>query len=339
MGQSRKRAETGARRLPVDTDRPRGGVGGGGVLGIVLARQRPGLVEVQHQLPVAGRQLVVKLAVLGEYAARDRCPAGNRNGTFYAARREIGEDAAAVVVIDAGDRRLSRPLAAKDPALGGHVAGHVAVTIEMIGGDVEKHRHVEHHGGVELQLKRRQLQDIGSVACERTERQHRRSEIAAHLARASGRPQDVTDQGGGRGFSVGAGDADVGGVRLGAVEQFAIADDRAARGARAAYHGMRLRMREGDARTGHQGLGLLQVAVVKVHQRDPGRGGGVAVLRIIVPGPDRGVAVGQRAGGGHAGHPEPEDGDGLIGEEGQFDHRFLTATSTWTARPAPGWRR
>ena len=79
----------------------------------------------------------------------------------------------------------------------------------MILRDIQRQPHMRVEIAYGLELKTGKLQHVPAVlARARDHRRHRRSDIAAHLRLQAGHAQDVADQAGGGGFSVGACDAD-----------------------------------------------------------------------------------------------------------------------------------
>jgi hypothetical protein len=187
-------------------------------------------------------------------------------------------------------------------------------------------------------LFRGHLQHIDAVLVQGIEAEHRGAEIAADRNLPAGAGQDMGDQGRGRRFAVGAGDADIGGLRSGAEEQFDIADDRQT--GRLAARRDRVRVREAvrDARRQHQRFDPGQIGRVEIGQVNAGACGGGASGLSVVPGQNLGPAGQQGLSGREPGFAEPHDGEALSLEMAQIDHG-ITSASASTAQPGPGSRR
>jgi len=212
------------------------------------------------------------------------------------------------------------------------------MAVEMVRRDVEENGDVEHEALGQFELVGAELQHIDAVGAQRFEQQDRHAEIAAGLRLAPGLRQDMADQRGGRRFAVGAGNAGEMRLALGQCQQFDVADDRHAGGARLRRHRMRLRIAVRNARRQHQRPRRCEIGGAEIDDRQPGLSGGVALRRCIVPGHDRGAPPLQRGGGCQAGARQAEHSDLLVAELGDFDHR-LTAASAWRARRSPGSKR
>ena len=165
------------------------GIGRGGVLTVVHAGQSARLGQVGHALG-AVRHVIDQLAGLDIDAARRRVDARDGNGLDAVALRQRGTNGARMFVVDADDGRAR---AVEDRALGGDIACHAAVTIQMIGADVQQQRHVEDGRGRDLELVGRHLQHVDAVRAEGRQGQGGRAQIAAHGHLAARRFQDVAD--------------------------------------------------------------------------------------------------------------------------------------------------
>ncbi|GGI92388.1 hypothetical protein GCM10007973_30770 [Polymorphobacter multimanifer] len=213
----------------------------------------------------------------------------------------------------------------EQPRLGGGIGGHGAVAREMIGGDVEQHRHLAGEAFGDLELITRQFEDIDTARGQRVLREDRQADVAAHRCRHAGLDEDVVDERRRRRLPVGTGDADDavwGKVRAGLCEQLDIADHRHACGGGAGEDGGGVRHAWGNDDRGQPG----QVGGAEVGQfAIEGFAGGVA----IVPGEHLCARSVQGGHGRAARAGEPEDARGLSGEGGGRDHRSFSV-----ARPA-----
>ena len=99
-------------------------------------------------------------------------------------------------------------LAREDVLLGGDIARHVAVAVDMVGRDVEPDRDIGAEGLEQLELVGRELQHIDAARAERRQIERAAADIAADFAAPAGLGEDVADQRRRRRLAVGAGDAD-----------------------------------------------------------------------------------------------------------------------------------
>ncbi len=166
---------------------------------------------------------------------------------------EFCPDRAALGVIDADHSVVLGPLALEDTALGGDVSFHAAMAVQMVGRDVQEHGDVEAGRGHQFELVGGHLEHIDAALSQRRQGQRRRAEIGAHLGALARAAQQMADKCGGGRFAVGARDADIGCLRLGAEQQFHLADDRHVGGNRFGGDGMGLRKAVGNPRAQHQG--------------------------------------------------------------------------------------
>ena len=186
------------------------------------------------------------------------------------------------------------PCAGEDALLGRDIPVHVAVPVEMVGGDVEQHRDIEGERLDQVELKRTRLQNINPVRAERRQRQRRRAEIAADFDPLSGLAENVADQRRRRRFAVGAGNPDITRRRLRASEQFDIADDLDP--GLAGTHHCRMRLGKGqrDAGRQHQRGNAPPVHACRIDQVHLA-GDRIAHLGAVIPGQHLGPAFKQRA--------------------------------------------
>ena len=140
---------------------------------------------------------------------------------------------ARALVVHAEHGEVVRALPREDGGLGGGVACHVAVPVQVVGRQVQHHGRVETDRGRPLQRVGRHLQHVGAVVAEQVEGERRRAEIAARRRRPPRRAQQVVEERGGGGLAVGAGDAREPRARSRrahrAVEPFDVAEDGHAR--------------------------------------------------------------------------------------------------------------
>ena len=159
------------------------------------------------------------------------------------ARLEPRIDGPARLVVDADERNVGLR---DQPLLDRGVAGEIAVSVEMVGRDVDEKSDAGAKRGREIDLIGRTFDDMHPSGGGRRQVENRHADIAAHRDLASGLLEHMGDQRGGRRFAVGAGDRDEGRVRRSraalAREQLDVADDRNPRLVREIDGPMRLRM-------------------------------------------------------------------------------------------------
>src|SRR5665213_1338549 len=122
-------------------------------------------------------------------------------------RQRIG-DLAARRIVDADNGGGRAACVFEDAALGGDVAIHAAMPVEMVGRQIEPHRHIERRAVDQIELIGAEFQDINAVGAEPVQRQGGGAEIAADRDLAPDRTQNMRDQRRRGRFAVGAGDAD-----------------------------------------------------------------------------------------------------------------------------------
>ena len=127
--------------LAGDAQPPAGCPGAGGVLGIVVARQRRRVGEV-------GRVAVSVDQHAGAEgdAARDRPVEHHRHRADAEAMGDLAVDATRILVVDADHGAVARVLAFEDVLLGVDIARHVAMSVDMVRRDVEPHRDMSAEG-------------------------------------------------------------------------------------------------------------------------------------------------------------------------------------------------
>ena len=339
VDQSRVALDAGHDHMGLGAGGLGGGVGRGGVLPIVHAGQgrHPLQVEHRHRLALG---VVVEHPVDGVDAAGDELGTGNGNHHLVALGLEILVDGAGAIVVDADHRRARRRLAVENQLFGGNVVVHGAVAVQVIGADIEQHRHVEGDRHGEFELEGGHLQHIGPALAQGIEVKRRNAQVAAHFRLAARDLQDVPDEGRGGGLAVGAGDPDESRFALGADQQLGVADDLEAGGAGHFDHRMLVGPALGNAGAEDQGGQLTPVAAVKVDQGNVGLAGLGAGVLAVVPGPHVGLGLGQRLRRRQPRAAEPEDGNGKTGEGEHGNHGpSLTAASGWQGRPGLRWWR
>ncbi len=337
MGEAGEAGDAGDDGGCVDAERARRGVGRGGVLPVVPAGEPRSPAQLEH--PPGGARRVVDEPAFFDIDAAARASLGRDR--HYQLRAGTGErvgDAAAEIVVDADDRRLRRLLTREDAALGGDVAVHAAVALEMVRRDVEQDGDVEGQALRQLELIGAHLQHIDAVGGEGRERQRRRAEIAADRHLAPGLGDDMADQRSRRRFAVGAGDADIARVGAALREQLDVADDLGAGGAGARGDGIGLRIGVRDAGREDERGNAGEVAGGEIDDGHACRRRGAALGGRVVPGHDAGAAALQRLRRDEAGAGEAHDGHLLAPERRHVDHA-PTAASGWRARRSPGSRR
>ena len=194
-----------------ETEGPRRGIGGAGVLVVVGAGQR------QHRAEIDGGHLPA-VAPLGKKAlARPDLPAvarglagdGECDHRIAAAgllAHGVGEEAP-LVLVDADDRPR-RPALGEEAALGGEVAAEAAVAVEVVGREVEKDGDVGLKRARELDLVGGEFEHHDHAVLGRVEVEDPAPDVAADLYRAPGLAEDVGGQRRRRRLAVRSGDGD-----------------------------------------------------------------------------------------------------------------------------------
>ena len=304
-GEARKRGDD---VIGADSGGAGDGEGRGRVLPVVGSGKRLGGGE-------RGDARVPAVGVVIEFAVEHIDPAGHRavgrdgDDPAIVPGFEEGADLPAVAVVDADDGDAVGVAAIEDPALGGDVTIHGAVTVDVVGRDVDQHRDVEHVREDELELIGGEFEDIGARGAERIERQHRRPEIAADRRLLAGGFEDVADQRRDRGLAVGAGDADEPGAGLGPRHELDVADDLEPAGARLRRDRMGFRMGVGNPGTEHEGRDGGEIGFVEIGDRHLGRHRRLALVPVVVPRQHTGAAGDQRPRRGKSRVAEAEHGD------------------------------
>ena len=308
-----------------------GGVGAGGVLGVVAARQGDGRGQVGDALVPLHQPTTAQADPVHVVDARHPSVVAVRRR--HCDRDEGGQppgDALAIGVIDAdhGDGALG--LFLKDAALGGHIAGHAAVAVQMVRADVGQHRHVRAEAAGQVQLVGRDLDHIDGVRRRLGQGQHPDADVAPHMNRAARLAEDPADQGGGGGLAVGAGDGDdlgplhLGQRRQGAGEQLDVAHDPHARVLGHLDGPVGRGMCQGGAGRQDQGGELRPVRAGQVLDREAFGLGLEAAGQAVVPQHGYGAPGPERAGGGQTAAPQPENRDAPSFKTGDGDHGYLS---------------
>ena len=151
--------------------------------------------------------------VLGVMRARQRARARHVEifaGDLHHLRRlrfEPGGHVARKIVVNADDRRAVGILAIENMALGGDVAGHVAVAVQVVGRKIQHGCDIEAEGGDSLQHVAGHFKHVDAVIRQQRQGQRSWAEIGAGRMRHASDRQDVREQRGRRRLAVGAGDA------------------------------------------------------------------------------------------------------------------------------------
>jgi hypothetical protein len=250
----------------------------------------------------------------------------------------VGGVAEAGGVVGVEDSKAVAGLGFKEAALGGFVILHGVVAIEVIGSEVE----TDADGGAEVvdgfQLEAGDFQDVPLIGAGRGNHGGGRgTDVAAHLVGDAGDAEDVTGEGGGGGFAVGAGNGEDG-TQEEIAGELEFADDRDAGGAGG-----------GDGRgvDGHAGgddkelvgggeegaLGL----VLGDAGGDEGAGFGEKIKGFGVAGSDVGAVLVEELDGGDAGTSQAEDDNGGAAEiytcylHGHLNFRVVSANRAKTS--------
>ena len=222
-------------------------------------------------------------------------------------------------IVDADDGS-PEPAGAEDLALRVDVGRHGSVTVEMVRSDIQEHADVEGRLDGQIELVGGEFEDEGPVAWHRREIEGGGPQIAADPNVAgAGRTQQMTDERRRRRLAVGAGDADVAGLRQRAPQELDIADHLDA----SIVGGNDDGVRERDTGARHQGgNAVLGASGAHLEALVPCRR---ARRRQIVPTEHAGTAGSERPRCGEAGAGEPEHGHRPVAIERDPDHR-LTST-------------
>ena len=137
-----------------------------------------------------------------ELRSRDAHPAATAGEVAVVERGDVG-------VVDTEDRRVALALALEDPQLGGRVGLERAMTVEVVGRDVEQHGHV---GAKLLDALELEARELAHDRPPRLDAARQRRERVADVAGAGAGHAAALEHGGsqqrGRGLAVGSGDAD-----------------------------------------------------------------------------------------------------------------------------------
>uniref|UniRef100_A0A0N5A0A1 Transposase n=1 Tax=Parastrongyloides trichosuri TaxID=131310 RepID=A0A0N5A0A1_PARTI len=259
-------------------------------------------------------------------------------------RPQIRRSLPAPFLVHADQRQRLIALRLENPALGGDIAFHPAVAVQMVRRHIGQDRHVRREARRQIQLIGRHLDHIDRIRRRLRQGQNPDADIAADVD-AEARPfQHPADQGRGRRLAVGAGDGDharplprrQGGQRP--REQLHIADDRHARLMGALDGPVRLGMGQRRARRQHQSRESRPVGPRQILDQEAFRLGLHPARDAVVPQHGDGPARLKRARRRDPRPSQAEDRDTTPLEAGNGDHR-LNAASAWTGRAAPAWRR
>ena len=229
-------------------------------------------------------------------------------------------------------------LGRQDLLLGGDIARHPAMAVEMVWRDVEQDGDVGQRRRRDVELVGRQLQHIDAVEADRRQRQGRLAEIAPHLDAAPGGFQHMGNECRRRRLAVGSRDADKACLRLRLPQQLDVGDDRLA-----CRHGrgrdrMRCRKCCGNAGAHQQRIDGRPVSLPEVEQ-DVGRCRRARRFG-IVPGQNPRARPDQRFRRRSTGTAEPQHRIGVAGNsrnaEAEVGHSAPTSTSRWRGRSRPG---
>ena len=217
--------------------------GAGGVLRIVVARQGRHVGEIDGVAVGVDQHAGAERNAAGD-GTLERHRHGDDAGTRRASCRRHAREGSSSTPITAQSPAL---LAGEDVLLGGDIARHVAMAVDMVGRDVEPDRDMGAEGLAAARAGRTTARAHRCRPAERREVERAAADIAADLAARAGLGQDMADQRRGGRLAVGAGDADEARLRLGTGQQLDVADDLLAGGARRRGHGMRLGQAVGNA--------------------------------------------------------------------------------------------
>ena len=199
-----------------------------------------------------------------------------------------------------------------------------AVTIEMIGTDIEQNADGRIERGREVDLVRRHLDHMDAASARRLQRQDRGADVAAHLHVVPGLAHQMRDQRCGGGFAVGAGDGDEG--RVGrmtpplAAEQFDVADHLDARLSRRQHAPVRRRMGQRHAGRQHQRGEIRPRYVSQIRGDETGLRRLRQIVDVVVARNHFSAAGLQRVAACKTRAAEAEHRDRLAGEGGDGDH-------------------
>ena len=290
-----------------------------------------------------GEQPLIRLAARATFSHKGRRKTQNRLDP-PPLRPQVRRSLPAPLLVHADQRQRLTILRLKNPALGGDIALHPAVAVQMVRRHIGQDRHIRREARRQVQLIGRHLDHIDRIRRRLRQGQHPDADIAADVDAEARLLQHPTDQGRGRRLAVGAGDGDharpltlrQGGQRP--REQLHIADDRHARLMSALDAPVRLGMGQRRARRQHQGGEPRPVGAGQILDREAFRLGLHPTRDAVVPQHGDGPARLQRARRRDPRPPQAEDRNATPLEAGNGDHR-INAASAWPDRAAPAWRR
>ena len=193
MGQPFEAVKSGLDLFRRQPQRAAGAIGAGGILVVMRAGQAGDRAQIDGgNLP--------SLAHLRQPAlARHQIPAGTRQlglrDTDHARiARPFGQLVCDILPLDLvhADHGAIRPTLRKKPPLGCEIAAHAAVAVQMIGRQVDEHRHIGRQRAGKLDLVGTQLQHHHATIFGRVDIQHTAPDIAGQL---HGPPRDLEDMG------------------------------------------------------------------------------------------------------------------------------------------------
>ena len=344
MGQTGKTGETGCDCFGIKAEALAAGIGRSGILPVVSTGQGFDRHQVADRL-IQPVNIVIQHAVEHIDTALDPAFAADAGNPPVSGFLKLAGDGDGRCAVDADHRILRHGTATEDAFLGGDIALHIAMPVEMVRGDIEQAGNRKHGVTGQVELIRGQLEHHRIARFGQVEIEHRHTDIAADLYVLSSLGllvQDMTDQGGCGGFAVGTGDAHMACRRLGAVQKLNIADHLGIRGLCLHYHRMRRRVGQRNAGGEDQALylgkiGFEQIADIGTECLCLG-----PPVGIVIPGNNIAAAAFQRPDGGEAGTRKPHHGDGAVAADGDMVvwcccHHSITAASGSRGRSGPEW--
>ena len=323
-----------------DAEAPDRSVGGRRVLPVMATGKRARAVEVGDlHRPVPGG--VIQLALQGIDAPTDGLGGGDRHDGPAVRRLGLGTDPLPPGIIDPDDRGIPGALVQEDPPLGGHVALHAPMSVQVVRRDVEEDGDVRLKAGGKVKLVGRKLQDIDRAAMHVGQVQDPHPDIAADAGIPARLGADMADQGGGGRLPVGTGDGDdmralVGGRQVdGTGEELDVAKNLDP-GLSGHLDGpVGLGMGQGHAGRQHEGVKLGPLGDREIDNLEPFRLSRSQALGALVPNRDLCPSGQEGARGGQSGPGKPEDRDGLAFEAANRDQ--APSPTSASASRGQGW--
>ena len=160
-------------------------------------------------------RIVVQHAVDHIDSARHGPSDGHRNDALIAEGDEVIVNLSGGLVIDADHGDPGAGLAVENPLLDRGIMVEIPVAVDMVGGDVQQHRHIPGQGYGQVDLIGRHFDHV-AAGLERREIEHRHAEIAADLHILTREGKHMAHQLGGCRFAIGAGYRQIADVAYGA---------------------------------------------------------------------------------------------------------------------------